>query len=69
MKGLFHKMLQCSKADLFEREVFSRCMRDSRRLSIIMLYHAFERNRDKRRQSFIANLTTKRPCDGYDRAM
>ena len=52
---------------------------ENRRLSIIMLYHAFGRNRDKRRQSFIANLTTvqnykalsctKWPCDCYDRAM
>ena len=29
----------------------------NRRLSIIKLYHTFGRNRDKRRQSLIANIT------------
>src|SRR6218665_2414862 len=82
-----HEHLRCSTKTAATANIDFDCLACSdqqsflanRRLSIIMLYHASGRNRDKRHQSFIANLTTvqnykalscpKRPCDCYDRAM
>src|SRR6218665_2020977 len=82
-----HEHLRCSTKTAATVNIDFDCLACSdqqsflanRRLSIIMLYQASGRNRDKRHQSFIANLTTvqnykalsctKRPCDCYDRAM